>query len=61
MHSSSCAELDIFNAYAEQPREHLGNSPPPLPTYRMPAVILSSSGALTHFRRLTASLTSELW
>ena len=59
MHSSSCWELDIYNASAEQLREHLGNRPPLPPSYRMAAVILSSSGALSHFRRLTASLTSE--
>ena len=59
MHPSSCWELDIYNASAEQLREHLGNRPPPPLSYRMAAVILSSSGALSHFRRLTASLTSE--
>ena len=30
MHSSSCWELDIYNASAEQLREHLGNSPLPI-------------------------------
>ena len=51
MHSSSCAELDIFNAYAEQPREHLGNSPPPPPNLQ------NASGNIVLLRSLNTLQT----
>ena len=51
----------ISNASVEQLREHPDSGFPQ--SCRMPAVILSSPGALSRFRRLTASsLTLEvLW
>ena len=46
MHSSSCWELDIYNASAEQLREHLGNSPPP------PPILQNASGNIVLLRSL---------
>ena len=46
MHPSSCWELDIYNASAEQLREHLGNRPPP------PPILLDGSGNIVLLRSL---------
>ena len=46
MHSSSCWELDIYNASAEQLREHLGNRPPP------PLILQNGSGNIVLLRSL---------
>ena len=45
MHPSSCWELDIYNASAEQLREHLGNRPPP-------PILLDGSGNIVLLRSL---------
>ena len=49
MHSSSCWELDIYNASTEQLREHLGNrSSPPRP----PSIVQNASGNIVLLRSL---------
>ena len=48
MHPSSCWELDIYNASAEQLREHLGNRPPPPP----PHILQDGSGNIVLLRSL---------
>ena len=48
MHSSSCWELDIYNASAEQLREHLGNRPLPPPA----PILQNGSGNIVLLRSL---------
>ena len=47
MHPSSYWELDIYNASAEQLREHLGNRPPP-----PPLILQNGSGNIVLLRSL---------
>ena len=49
MHPSSYWELDIYNASAEQLREHLGNRPPPPPP---PLILQNGSGNIVLLRSL---------